>query len=265
MPNSENENQPTIISFDETLYSGLKERAEYKRKKKADAPSYEWDALVERFIKLGDPALVHPGIKQDNKDTEQGLRLIASEGRFRRRMLVDALFGMLRAAKIAGRRHARLFTTSQQSERAYIFLALPMTPEHSYEEYRHYRAAVLHAYCRCAKLRLPEANTFVGIALDHPSKTYKGGTEDLLVFECDVLTDEERADLEKYRKEFGILGDDLELKKFHDDEYPTSPGARVDPTITRDPRHASQRQAEKHEKRKRRMAKDSRRRNRRHK
>jgi len=51
---------------------------EYIAKKRVDQPSYEWDKLIEQFIRLGDPALVAPlGYNQESRETEEALRIIA--------------------------------------------------------------------------------------------------------------------------------------------------------------------------------------------
>ena len=83
----------------------------------------------------------------------------------------------------------------------------------SYEEYRRHRASVLHAYVRCAKLKFPAGKSFIGIGLDHPSRGEKGGSEDLIVFNCIEFTDEERAEAEEMRKDLGILADDLPVQR----------------------------------------------------
>lgn len=126
--------------------------------------------------------------------------------------------------------------------------------------YRQHRIAVLHAYCKCAKLRLPEGSTFIGIALDHPDKDYRGASEDLFVYLCEYLDEDAREEAERYRHELGILPDDRELKRMKSSEYPsfvTRADTRIDP---------EKRRREREEKTKRnraKAAKASKRRNRR--
>ena len=120
---------------------------------------------------------------QTGHDLEQGLRIIASESRFSRRMLAGALGdALVNAAEHPGKRWARVVTPSQEADRVYIFLVAPSRPGESYEDYRLHRRAVLHAYCRCAKLRFPAATTFMGIGIDHPVKSYEGSSEDLFIY-----------------------------------------------------------------------------------
>jgi len=230
--------------------------------------SYFWDELIERFIRIGDPKLAGAHIKQTNAELEEGLRIIASENRFNRRMLARSLReAVIKAAEHPGKRWVRVTTASQDPKRVYIFLVLPRRPTESYEEYRQFRPAVLHAYCRCAQLRFPGATTFIGIGLDHPVKHYEGGSEDLYIYEPKAaLSDEERQEVEKYRKELGILPDDLKASHRHDDEFPSppTPGSSLDAFIG-EARAAGAREHAKRRKAKQQMAKESRRRNRRKK
>jgi len=210
-----------FLSFDESLYPSLQERPEYRAKLIADKPSYAWDMLIEGFIQLGDPKIVDPSFEQNNEDTAEGLRIIASESRFRRRMLIGSLREVMEKAaqSKAGGWNART-VISEGSNLVYIFLIFPKLAKDDYAAYRKYRIAVLHAYCKIAKLKFPDANTFVGIAFDHPLKDYSGGSEDLFIYKSDVLSEQERADMENYQKELGILPDSLIPQKLHEDEFP---------------------------------------------
>ena len=114
----------------------------------------------------------------------------------------------------------RSSASSQDQERVYVFLVVPKPLGEDYQEYRKHRVAMLHAYCRCAKLKFPTATTFIGLGLDHPVKDYEGMSEDLFVYQCDELSEEERTELEEHRRELGILGDGLETTNVHDDEFP---------------------------------------------
>lgn len=259
------EKEPDLISFDESHFENLRNRSEYRAKKEADRPSYVWDELVERFIRLGDPQLAGEHFKQTSQELEEGLRIIASESRFNRRLLARALRdALVRAVERPGRRFARVVTAAQYPERVYIFLVLPARPEESYDEYRRYRVAMLHAYCRCAQLRFSDAKTFIGIGIDHPVKSYKGGSEDLFIYQPKALTDAELQAVEKFRGELGILPDDLKAWHTHDDEFPSAPTATAGSLLDGDVNAGTRQRARDH-KRKRKLAKEARRKNRRKK
>lgn len=137
-------------------------------------------------------------------------------------MLVDNLRELLIAARSeAGKRRARVVTTHQDPDIVYIFLLMPKKDVETYDEYRLYRSAMLHAYCKCAKLKFPDGERFIGLALDHPIRDYRGGSEDLIVYICKELTQEARQEAERFRREFDILPDSLPLREAHQDEYPT--------------------------------------------
>jgi hypothetical protein len=259
------EKEPDGVTFVESLFDSLQNRDEYRRKKKADRVSYAWDALVERFIRLGDPELAGPHIQQTNAELEEGLRIIASESRFNRRLLARALGDALaKAAAHPGKRLARIVAAAQDPDRVYIFVVLPKRPEDAYGKYRTFRLALLDAYCRSAQLRFPTATTFVGIGVDHPVKDYEGGSEDLYIFQPKALTEEERQEIEKLRSKLGILPDDLKAWHSHDDEFPSAPVAPAGSLFHRDAK-ATIRQQARDRKRKRTLVKESRRKNRRKK
>ena len=266
-PLKDGEKKPSLLAFDESHFEALVHRREYRAKKKADAPSYVWDELIERFIRLGDPKLAGEQFSQTARDLEEGLRIIASESRFSRRMLAGALGdAILKAAEHPGVRWARVVTNAQDADRVYIFLVAPARPGESYDDYRLHRRAVLHAYCRCAKLRFPAATTFIGIGVDHPVKTYEGSSEDLFIFErAGELTEEERQETEKFRKELGILADDLRSGHFHDDEFPRPPAAGSLKSLTPGAQEVGAWDRAQQRKRRRKAVKESRRKNRRKK
>ncbi|MFN0305994.1 MAG: hypothetical protein ACKVQU_37205 [Burkholderiales bacterium] len=214
---------PDTIVFDGSHYGGLRASVEYRRKKAADKQSYFWDEIVNRFIRIGDPAVNSLGITTDAVDVERALRYLAAEPRFRRRILTNALAGALGKAR-AGGRVARIARTPGAPDPAYLFLAVPKRDDESYEEYRQHRVALLHAYCRIAKLTAPESSIFVGLAVDHPNKTYLGSSEDLLVWEQRIWDDATKNELERMRAELEIMGPDMVITGLSDQEFPAAPG-----------------------------------------
>jgi hypothetical protein len=214
LPNGVGPEKPDLVVFDDSHYASLKARPEYAMKCEQDDRSRVWDALLERLIHLGDPRLVFAEVQQPNHETEQGLRLMAAESRFRRHLLTDSLAEMLnKAVKEPSKRRARVFTTREQSDLVYIFLVTPKGETETDDEYRRHRVAMLHAYCRCAKLRFPHGKTFIGLGLDHPAKKYEMSSEDVIVFTCNEYTAEERAETVRFQKEFGILADGLIVRE----------------------------------------------------
>lgn len=196
---------PKLISFDETHYSALTARTDYKAMHEENKKSAFWDTLIEKFIALGDPTITELGANQLNHETELALRLMASETRLMRRELTFQFFDMMQRAKNGhyGRR-SRTLTTLQSPDILYIFLACPKLEGQTNEIYRRYRSAMLLAYAQCAKLRFPLATTVIALGFDHPLKDYRGGSEDLCVYIHGDYSADERAEVERLREQLGI-------------------------------------------------------------
>lgn len=230
MPSQDGKSPPDILWFDESHWLGLHKRPEYKAKKVADRTSYFWDRLVDRFIREGNPGIM--GAATSNQDLEAALRIIASKSRFERRFLSDTLLAAFEIAKAQpNSRRMRLFSTLQRPEVAYAFLIDPLLPGENYVEYRRRRASFLQIYLQCAKLRMPEALTFIGMAFDHPVKDYAGYSEDLAIYR---LTEDAEVDLVELRRladDMNILAVNLPLQHSWTQDFPhqrpESPAAPV--------------------------------------
>lgn len=229
----ETEDTPDHVSFDETLYPELLSRPEYREMHHQNKISGFWDALIEKFITVGDPTITDFGAEQANHETELALRLMASETRFMRRELSRHFFEMMKLAR-AGEyvRRARTLTTHQAPDILYIFLACPKRAAQSGTEYRRYRNALLLSYAQCAKLRFPDAKTIIALGFDHPLKDYEGGSEDLCVFIRDDYTEEERVEVEKLRATLGIYADSSVPSESRSYQFPDVGDRQPDPDAT---------------------------------
>lgn len=210
---------PDAIFFAEGFYKALGDDPGYKRKRVADRISYEWDRLIDRFLEYGDPDLHERFINQSPAETEEGLRLMAAESRFRRRLLAEAFIGALERVGQGGR-IGRLMYGGVANETVYVFVVVSKRQDESYEEYRKYRMALLHAYVQTARLKAPLGTKFVGIAFDNPHKNYQGSSEDMFVLMKESWTAEELKELETKRRELQLWGDAVEIWRFRQDEFP---------------------------------------------
>lgn len=262
LPASANEaGTPNLINFDSSFFDHLQQNKNYIAKKDADKVSYFWDELIEKFIRLGDHTLVRPDIIQKSDHMEEGLRIVASESRFRRRILAQA-FQQL-AIKAAGKPGSTIYRTvlSERGEESiYVFLIIAREEDESYDEYRKRRAFMLHSYCQCARLKFENTTTFVGFGFDHPIKTYKGGSEDLMVLRPPPMAEDDRINLAELCRKLGFFTDAVTEQRYHSTEYPQIevPLQRVGPK-----REPNARSKNKKEKSKRKAAAASRKRNRR--
>lgn len=228
LPGDADGDQPDMVMFDHTYYDELEQKEPYLRKKAADRVSYAWDMLVDKFISIGDPNLHGTGLVQTSEDLEEGLRLLAAETRFRRRNLAQLLVDGLSTIG-PDQQLARLGYSGVAGETVYVFVIVPRRSEKSYEEYRKHRMAVLHAYCRTAKLVAPLGTVFVGLAFDNPHQGYKGGSEDLFIYSQPEWSAEDLVELEKMRTELNLWGPSrMKWRHFQGDEFPAGPVGLVD-------------------------------------
>jgi len=213
--------RPGAIVFGAGSYDALTQDIGYKRRQQADSVSYAWDRLVDSFIDYCDPTLVMPYLMQTNAETEQGLRLMAAESRYRRRQLSLSLIGALERVE-RGMRLGRIVYGGVAGETVFVFVVVPRRATETYDEYRTYRRGVLHAYVRTARLKAALGTVFVGIAMDNPNKDYEGGSEDLMVYMQDAWSDEDLAELERKRIELGLWKGKGELWRLRQDEFPAT-------------------------------------------
>jgi hypothetical protein len=218
-PGVEASGAPDLVLFDNSFFDHLEKNDAYVRKKKADEISYFWDDLVDRFIRIGDPNLHGMPLVQSNAELEEGLRLLAGETRFRRRILSEAIKGQLQRVG-PGQRAARLADPGVAGQTVYVFLTVPRLKDESYDDYRKHRIALLHAYTMTAKLIAPLGTVFVGLAFDNPYKDYKGSSEDLFVYMQTEWSEAQLHDLEDKRRDLGLWGDQMQKQDWHGTEFP---------------------------------------------
>lgn len=141
-------------------------KPEYKKKQKADRASLMWDGLIEKFAEdiLGDNLEFGGPLTK----AEKGIRIMAREDRFSRRILGKSFsdFYLLTKTKYGSR------ITPAPSGVIYVFLALPHRTE------RKHRIAVLGTRCFVARGLNPTSHHVLGIATEQ-DKPGKGFSLDL--------------------------------------------------------------------------------------
>ncbi len=213
------EGEPDWVSLDESFWDAMVRNPQYVGKKKANVVSYAWDRLIEHFIKnLGVFDELGNRITGQPRELEWGLRVMASEHRIRRRQLARSLIGFLENLP-DGQRATRLVYSNDVPERAYLFLVLPVERDRNYDEYRDHRKALLSAYCTVAKLKCPNADMIVGIAMEPPSAAK--ASEDLFVLETRHWTREMEQEARQLQEETGLLLErNIKWTKGRETEYP---------------------------------------------
>jgi hypothetical protein len=219
LPEKDIDGSLNVAYFGEGFWEELVRNPQYLAKKAADRISYAWDNLIEHFVKLSNPASM--------KESEQALRLLASESRFSRRYLSEQLLGALSKEVRDGERFARCGNSADDPSRCYVYLIFPRPSfVKTYQEYREGRRSLLHAYCCVAKLLMPEARVMIGIATE-PRWT-KGASEDLLAIDVGPESwGEERAqEARDTQAQLGIFLENSTVKyRGNSREFPHVPAA----------------------------------------
>ncbi len=213
-------------------FSELTQHPQYIAKKQADEASYVWDRLIAMFGEnlLAGTTIVHDGHARPFSDLERGVRYMALEGRFRRRLMGRGILGALEEARKHGK-FVRSFLPNLKNpktgETAFFFFTLAPPEkeiEGGYERYRQVRADMLSTYALLLLQRFDNLPRVIGIATEAPPKPgeeSRGSSEDLILVENPEWTDELIGDLEKRRQHYGFLNDDDLIKRSLDEaEWP---------------------------------------------
>ena len=201
------------VIVDPSMYMTLKNLPAYKAMRQDNSISYFWDGLIERLIKFGSPCAATPALKAQSKSrSEQALRLLAAESRFRRKILVGRINDLLASAS-NDPTHSRMnYLYSEEYPRlVYLFFAV-LQGNASRDKYREFRVEVMNAHLMCAKLDHPNADTFIGIGLEHPNNNYKGNSEDILVHTCTQLSESEAERMKMLKRNLQLHADGKKME-----------------------------------------------------
>jgi len=133
---------------------------------KADRVSYLWDEVIETFASDCRESFSIGRIEVRPSDSEQVLRVLASENRFRRRQLANSLLNVMDVKKPRTDRFASVICPSRPEHHYYVFMGLVQPEFISDEVYRDSRVEMLALYCEVVKLQYTSAQLVVGIATE---------------------------------------------------------------------------------------------------
>ena len=113
----------------------------------------------------------------------------------------------------------------------YVFLQLKAIGlSSSQEEYREKRTAILEIACGAAKLKRPDLQRVVGIAIDAPKYAGKNSSEDMLLMEFSDWTPERHAHYEEANKVLRFFSTpQMQMVKHTVSEFPSVPKTKVTP------------------------------------
>lgn len=214
----------------EGAYESLKKLPQFVRGKKLNSESYFWDTCIESFSKhmLGGTILSEGDFSFD--DMTRGLRIMASERRFSRRILSKAIIEKVTSIP-QGQRGVRVLISPENNDNGYVWLVVPI-PEYctSYADYRKYRKEILSIYCASTKLLFPDVKYIVGIATEPMGGN---GGEDMVFIDSTQWTEDDYDRARKDRDEFKILvPTNVKRTDGHDYQFPILPGDYPEKEIT---------------------------------
>lgn len=212
---------PTFIMLDED-WQEFTQSAPYNRKKAAEAESYVWDRLIENVASHADRGTLAVGQEHGLAGTEGLLRLLASENRFKRRLLAKG-FNELRRLATTGPENVRIRTAldADDDRRAYVF-CIVRRRRNKDAEYRINRRGLMVSHLEITKLRRQQLREIIGIAVapaNDPDESV-----DIAARVYDAWSDEERENAERLREQLGWSSDTQSLEThLHAHEYPSAP------------------------------------------
>ncbi|MGJ4970928.1 hypothetical protein ACQR1N_19890 [Bradyrhizobium sp. HKCCYLRH1073] len=211
----------------------------YFAKTLADEKSKVWDKIIGLFSGnvIAGTSVSILGDMPSPELSERGLRFMALENRFSRRVLGEAILDALtKAEQLRQDRFTRVMmpnNASADDKLAYILMivAYPVELEKAggleggYAQYRLGRLHQLEAYCMNVLQEHRNLKTAVGIAIDASSLQtgQRGGSEDLIAVEVDEWTDELIAETKAKQEKFDVFRKDrLQITEMRRNEYPVT-------------------------------------------
>jgi hypothetical protein len=201
----------------------------YARRKKANDTSYFWDRLLQI---TSSNAL--NGTLEGNSEPFKGksaIHFMAKEPRFSRRGLSDHMLKSIRNFPENDEplvRNVSLMPSFFEGT-YYVFLQLKAVGLSSdFDEYREKRTAILEFACGAAKLKMPDIQRVIGIAIDAPKYAGPSNPEDMLLMEFSDWTPERRAYYEEANKEWRFFSTpQMQMTKQRVSEFPATSKAKT--------------------------------------
>lgn len=167
----------------------------------ANADSYMWDRLIDRFAKHSIEGTQHFTSATGPQQTERTLRLLNAFPRTRRRAIADICYERI---STMGDRPYRVWDgrSPDGSEPGFTFLAVRREDGEDYEEYRRRRLYMLTMCTALSRIRNPEVSVHVGIG---QGPIDNDNSEDVVLIDDEAWSQELEQQAIAFRDEFGIL------------------------------------------------------------
>ena len=223
----ENGTLPGPLHVEPGLYGNFERDPRYIARKRADAPSYFWDRLIESFTNhiIDGTSVILDGHDYDLKKLELGVRYMALQCRVVRRGLGGTVAEALTrgAAEEMFLRAIVVPAGLPECETGFFVLTMKrldwMKRRGSYEDYRKVRANAALIYAQGLLARFPHLERVVGVACE-PAIKGQGGSEELIYVEQAQWSQSDLAAIEEDCGRLGIFQEGTKVRRWHDDEYP---------------------------------------------
>lgn len=198
-----------LVVLDDGIWDHFVNRPEYKAKKEADRDSYVWDRIVDGFAE--DVLRGRLEFGAELNQNERGLRVMARESRFARRLLGKAFTDFF---ELARRNEVRARFVKSPSNVGYVFLARP----HGHP--RDVRTAELGNRCFVARGLHRDISTVVGLATEQYTPG-QGFSFDLVHLHMPQWTSAHQEHMVRMQSELGYFTQARE-RRSSEEEYPNA-------------------------------------------
>jgi hypothetical protein len=216
------------LALGEGLYEEYLQNPQRLAKVQANAISYSWDRLIQKFSFHALNGTQHPSSSPDVSDADRILRWMAREPRVRRRMLARKLVECVQTTP-AHMRRTTVSLPSHAGDPTYVFQLLPWNARASDEENRVVRMEALRCACMIARLKYPDATDVVGISTESGADV-QDRSEDALYLDFRGWNDEMAKEAEDLRASLGFLERGKESRGT-EYEYPPLLGTKAAPAL----------------------------------
>jgi len=208
------------------LWRDIRQKPEYRRKKRAEENSYLWDDLVNEFAgHIFDGTIIGPP-DYTLADHEKLVRVLSLESRFERRDLVHSLGSHLANADTSKISY-RVVRRSHRPDDEYVFGAFPFNGE-DYEEYREMRRAYMRAYCLVLAWKRRQLKRVVGIVTEGRRRREDGASTDIILITPQEWTAELEEEARTLQETIGFHDRRKQrVTPFRSYEYPVGPRSQM--------------------------------------
>lgn len=172
------------------------------RRKKENAPSYLWDAIIQRSYQF---ALEGRSMGASPFGANNALYEMSREPRMSRRSLSRNMLEAIDAfpETDSGIIYKTIYMQSHDRCKMYVFLQMKCHDK-PFEECREARRRLLEIACGVVRNKFDHLKTVVGIAIDAP-KYSEHNAEDFVLLKCETWSKEEREHYDDLNRNFGLF------------------------------------------------------------